>query len=293
MKLIYIQSLSRSGSTFLQQVLAAQSGCVSLGEVHRVLTNSSMKREDPYDDARRSIGNPHTHDKSPCSCGASKEECAFWGPVIKSITGRPLKECYTELTKIFQEQYPGHTLVDSSKLARGYQENYVANGLIEPADVRVILLIRDYRAWCHSMRKRNKIRYASGHYPPGYFSYVADAYRWLFNNRNATHELLQSNIPCCIVSYERLVFDFESEIKRILLFLSRDPESFELESLPNMHELFGSQSMKTTDDGAKRRIAPSYDPTWLSDSSSIYYGPILFPVAKFNHYVHEKLSKAA
>lgn len=292
MKLVYIQSLSRSGSTFLQKVLAAQAGMVSLGEVERVLKNASLKREDPYDDARRAVGNKHTHDKSPCSCGALRNECSFWKPLLEEVSGRSMPDCYAGLMRHFEEQYPGQVLVDSSKLALGYKKNYVAPGLVSASDVRVILLIRDYRAWCHSMQKRKKIRYATGTYPPGYHSYLMDAYRWLWNNQRGVQQLKSSGIAHCIVSHERLVFDFESEMKRILTFLGRDPESLSLSSVPVMHELFGSHSLKI-ENAESYRIAPSYDPSWLSDNSGTCYGPILYPVARFNHYVHEKLTRAA
>ncbi len=292
MKLIYIQSLSRSGSTFLQQVLAAQAGMASLGEVERVLKNASLQRDDPYDQARRVAGNTRTHDKTPCSCGEPRDTCEFWSPLLNRIQGQPLADCYREMMGQFEAFYPGQVLIDSSKVAGGHLRNYVDNGLVNAEDVRVILLIRDFRAWCYSMQKWKKVRYATGKYPPGYHSYLADAYRWMVNNRRAVRTLTNGPVKFCIVSHERLVFQFEKEMSRILGFLGRDPGSLELSQPPQGHELFGSQSMKRSE-GEAYRIAPRYDSSWMSDNRATCYGPILYPVASFNNYVHENLAKAA
>lgn len=68
-KIIYITSLSRSGSTILDMILGAHANGVGLGEVTRVL---GMREEQ----LEKSL------DGRVCSCGATARECKVWGPYL-------------------------------------------------------------------------------------------------------------------------------------------------------------------------------------------------------------------
>ena len=66
-KVIYIASLSHSGSTLLNLMLGASKGTVALGEVS--LTWRSLGSGGKY--------------PGVCSCGAPVPDCQLWGPVVR------------------------------------------------------------------------------------------------------------------------------------------------------------------------------------------------------------------
>jgi hypothetical protein len=63
LKLVYVGSSGRSGSTVLEMLLGAHPGFWTLGEFHVL----------PWE--------LRTHTK-PCGCGSPVEQCSFWGPII-------------------------------------------------------------------------------------------------------------------------------------------------------------------------------------------------------------------
>lgn len=63
-KLLYIASTGRAGSTILEMMLNAQSAAWTLGEFHILPWEIRINRK-------------------PCGCGVKVEECAFWRPIIE------------------------------------------------------------------------------------------------------------------------------------------------------------------------------------------------------------------
>src|SRR5258708_35064018 len=70
LKLVYVGSSGRSGSTVLEMMLGAHAAFWTLGEFHVL----------PWE--------LRTNTK-PCGCGSPMEQCSFWGPITQ--------ECKAEL----------------------------------------------------------------------------------------------------------------------------------------------------------------------------------------------------
>ena len=72
LKILYIASSGRSGSTVLDLLLGAHAACWTLGEFYVL----------PWE--------LRTHTK-PCGCGRPVEECHFWGPIVAEHQGALLQ----------------------------------------------------------------------------------------------------------------------------------------------------------------------------------------------------------
>ena len=72
LKILYIASSGRSGSTVLDLLLGAHAACWTLGEFYVLPWNLRM----------------HT---KPCGCGRPVEECHFWGPIVAEHQGALLQ----------------------------------------------------------------------------------------------------------------------------------------------------------------------------------------------------------
>ena len=144
MVVIYIMSLSRSGSTFLEFLLANNSNIVTVGEVNHVL-NEYCQMNPPKNP-------PHG---ACCSCGEKPNECHFWGPILPTFYKSSKIEGLSLVLERFQEIYPDKMMVDSSKIW-DVIEYYYLSKLISAKEpnisLKVLLLVRDFRAWTCSMK---------------------------------------------------------------------------------------------------------------------------------------------
>ena len=294
MKIIYIASEPRAGSTFLQLLLATHPHVAGLGEIAQVIRRAKLAQNEG--------------DKlPPCSCGARQENCPFWSPLLPELLDSTPQDAHRKIRAHFAQQFPGKVLIDSSKATAPLSQYYASAPASADLDVRVLYVIRDFRGWVPSVHKhRHNVANWALETTPAYlvptvkqfrrerhslkFGYVQDSYRWMLRTRGALDFLAKSGLPHLIVSYEELVFNLEKQARRIGNFLGM---SFEHDlsdlSRATAHELYGSPILKTS---AVKRSRISYDHSWLSDSRSALLSPLLLPVHAFNSHVYRDLAES-
>ncbi len=77
-RIVYICSLARSGSTYLQLELSCHPKVVGVGELLTVLKTLSQG------DAKRRA----------CLCGELGQECEFWGPILSEFNKLSVRELH-------------------------------------------------------------------------------------------------------------------------------------------------------------------------------------------------------
>ena len=292
MKIAYINSLSRSGSTFLQMLLSRQPDSVGLGELARAVRNLCRGAGgDPVDVAAQQAGvavPPRLGE--PCFCGQAPRECEFWGPLIPQLSQLDAAEAHRRVLERFAQQYPGRMIVDGSKTTASLTRFYLASP--EPEwDIRVLFLVRDFRGWVLSAAKHASITRALSRRPRIAYGYLQDCYRWWYSNARALRTLRSSGVPHLVVSYENLVFRTCETLESIGHFLgSRFAGSSGSGAPAAMHELYGSPGLKFSEE---KRSGIRYDHSWLSDWRPLAAGPLLLPIFRFNRRVCRQSSDLA
>ena len=228
-KVVAIVGLTRCGSTLLDLALGTQPGIVGLGEIATVL------RPDTADSPRTAL----------CTCGKVETLCNFWGPMralLDRHAGADMDEKYRLCLRLFQEHFgAGTVLVDSSKNIGSVQIlKHIAH-----VDLRVILLVRDVRAWIVSRlddRARNPAKFSTdGVYVRNlryHFGRAASAvawmvpwltrspiyYGWLWQLQQwrLLHRLRALGVSGYLASYEMFTRAPEQELRRILSFIGVD-----------------------------------------------------------------------
>jgi hypothetical protein len=218
-RIVFVASLSHSGSTLLDLLLGAHPRMIGLGEIYRVIDRS----------AARLAGEK----RMQCTCGRRVGECNFWNPVIDQLIameGAPLTERYARVLSSFGETFgPDALLVDSSKYLRALK----LLAQMPALEVSAIHLLRDVRGFSVSQRKALDAELQYSLLPR--FLKSAGLSRWLYSNtlkrpsyqfwrwylRNrATSRLLErEQMPHTELSYEALCAAPEREMARIYHFL--------------------------------------------------------------------------
>lgn len=256
MTVIYIAGLGHSGSTLLQQLLAGHPDIVGLGEIGQQVEKLLLE---PASAAGQ----------EPCSCGAAMGECLFWGELIANNCD-DRRQAYEAIFARFREMYPGKVAVDSSKgfrhLAR-YRES------VQLDDVRVVLIVRDYRSWALSRCKTNQRKQRPD---PGY---VLACYRWMFANlrlilRLSSLSRFSSRQDRIYVAFEDLVFDTQVSLRRICESLGIPHCESMLEREAVAHNVLGNRMR--TDFQKHRRIR--YNHGWMMNPRIALLAPLVFPV---------------
>lgn len=264
-RVVYIAGLARSGTTFLELVLSGHKDIVGLGEISQTIDGICQIPQDI-----KKYGIWIDIQKRSCSCGESVDGCEFWG----DFKGKDWSK--TELFEvIFQrakEVFPNKVIVDSSKHITSYEKYYLRSNSVKP---RVVLLIRDFRSWIPSISKHaQKLNLRAP-------SYVYQGYRWYWANRRYIKFFSDAGVDFLVVSYERLVFDFEAEISRIAEFVGVDTEKFGGEA--TAHDVYGSLHKNI---GSKIKM-PKYDYSWMADSNLSALNPLLLPQLILNKKIYD------
>ncbi len=203
---VYIASLPRSGSTLLSLLLGAHPKMVAIGEV------SQFFRTDPIGQERL--------ETIPCSCGAHRRDCVFWGRVhheLKEIHSN-VEARYRVVRAVFEDLYgPDTLLVDSSKSPRFLTPWRHRDDV----QVKVVFLIRDVRAYTtshhlHARRRghTDRRRFASYHF-----------LRWYRLNRRRDRLFEEPDLNCFRVGYEELCLYPERVLPALGAFLGVDFDS--------------------------------------------------------------------
>jgi hypothetical protein len=253
-KIVYITALGHSGSTVLDMSLGCHPKMVGLGEVQNVI-EAGYNRLSSHDFSRIS-----------CSCGEDMYHCDFWSGVknwLLSNSNEKDHEKYRFLLRYFSEKYGDEAvLVDSSKGQTSY-----LTFLHERYDLYVLFLIRDYRSWIYSRYSRHK---------RNIFKLAA---QWLSRNVKIKRYLTRKKIRFIMVGYEELAIYPEIILEKICNFLG---VSFAKEMLvPNMTNSHIIRGNVARGDREKTQRF-FYDARWLTSTKLNLYGPLMFPLMKWN-----------
>lgn len=270
MKILYICSDNRSGSTLLDNLLAANSDVVSVGEIIHL---------DAYLAADRALYNPDQ--PLVCSCGAPVLECPFW-TAVSFKAGRPLTsfridpqdallggrgpawfkkrvqrglrshffglnrfKAVRSMTGGCRDASESFELFEAIALATG-KRCIVDNSkdplralnlwFERPDAIKVILLTRDYRAVVHSKMKRNAP-----------FERAVNSWGLRLREMEALSRMLPPETTTRL-KYEDLCQDTESVMRKLCQFvdISFSPAMLS-RSITAQHHLGGSPSKFDTE----------------------------------------------
>lgn len=264
---IYILGSGHSGSTILQYLLSGRPDVIGLGEVRQMADGRGWQNE---------VGN--------CSCGQPVQACPWW----RGLDPHPPEttvEWYKRLINRKTELHPHAThVVDSSKTRHALRPWLTLASEGEIAELRVIYLVRDVRAWSVSDKNNRKRKQR---YPRPVFLSMFD---WWKNQIGILRFLKNqcSQIRPLIVSYESLIFQTEDQLARIEAFCDLKHENTNGEDrllATTVHDVFGNRVKSDPD----RRTKLTYDDRWQYRLSVNLSLPIMYPVWRLN----SKLRKQA
>lgn len=274
MDVVFIASLSHSGSTLLDLLLGAHPRLVGLGELYKVINLSAEQLE-----GERNVR---------CTCGRSVADCQFWGPVFSDLQQHEklsLPEKYRlvldNFRTIFGEDY---LLVDSSK----YAEPLSMLSRMEDIHLWVIHLLKDVRSFTISQRDALSAELKYGHLPiflgsqslsrwlysqsiksPSYLFW-----KWYLRNR-ASQKLIRSSTPdCTMLSYEDLSLSTEASMRKLYKFLGLEIVDTESPTPGNSQSHIFMGNPMIADKQKMREIR--YDNRWHSRRDWVL-SALLFP----------------
>jgi hypothetical protein len=235
-----ILSLSHSGSTLVDWLLGSHPRCVGLGEVANVLRLPAARLD-------RKFG-------GGCTCGATTDECVFWGPVRAGLAAHPEAPLDSKLDLVlrhFREVFGDDPiLVDSSKKIRSLHA-WARHAEVELAAIH---LVKDVRSYAVSRLDR----LPSG--ARGTRACLAAFGRWQRKNARIERRLGAAGVRHTTLGYEALCADPAHQAERLCRFLGLPFE-------PSMLELGGGRSHLVAGNPIlrepERRGKIEYDDRWL------------------------------
>lgn len=260
--LTYILGSGHSGSTILQFLLAGHPGVIGLGEVFQPAMG-------PVDESMI------------CSCGSDYASCPVWAGTAPAVPGNS-SAWYRELAKRLTLICPEAThWVDSSKLPAAIspwmdllQENIISR-------IRVLYLVRDVRGWVLSDQRARQRKAKS---PRGIFRCMKV---WRREQNKMLAFLKESSLDYQIVSYESLIFNTESMLKKIGMFLGLDQHDLPWEDRLKsavVHDVFGNR----VKNNPKARGRLTYDDSWQYSLPVNLLACALLPVWSLNRELRIK-----
>ena len=285
-KIVYIAGLSRVGSTMLDLVLGCNPKFIGLGEIFQVLRP----------DMNRFERNEY------CSCGKLTRDCSFWGVVKDSLKHEKradLKKRYGHTLGVFESLYGAdNILVDSSKLLNVLETVRE----LPDAEVKVIYLIRDVRAWTISRlnNRRNSPEYfqRNGYYIkklayqlgwkihlikwslpfltqlPLYYFFL-----WYIQNKQIKQYLERENIDYFSLGYDELGLNPDLIMKKIFEFLGEDIVNPDFCSENSQSHVLVGNTKKSASD---RRQGIFYDNRWMYRNEWLRPAAMLPKIMRYN-----------
>lgn len=256
-KIIYIASLSHSGSTLLDLLLGSNPRVISLGEIYYSLT--AFDRPQPA-----------------CLCGAEVPECPVWGPAKRAhdrSPGMPYAESYRIVMDAVDALYgEDRVIVDSSKYRRGLRS------LLElyPDRTCALYLVRDVRSWIASQQSRTDL---AGWARLRKRFYARLGLKWFRNNRRLKLALDAQDVRYRQVGYEDLCFNPEARLGEICEFVGV-PYSDRMLRPANALGHVLRANPRLVDREAFSAIR--YDDRWLRSRKFALYQWMLLPVLRWN-----------
>lgn len=258
-KLIYIMSLSHSGSTLLNLLLGGHDNIISLGEIF-----SSFRKA--------------KEQQKICTCGRSVNQCTIWSDVIHHIRSNinwQEKDSYELLLNNVKNVYgPSITIVDSSKSLK----DFITLSSYDFGEIYVIYLIKDLRSFSFSQNSRTqKISKNSW---KKYFenNSLYTIYWWYTENKKIIHHLNNNNINFIQIGYEELCFKPHKILKKICDFVGVEFTKNILTPENKQSHLIRGNRMRLDKESLS---SITYDYRWLINQS--YFKNLLFfPFHSFN-----------
>lgn len=256
-KIIYITSLSHSGSTLLNLLLGRHPKIIGLGE-----TNNSIRKINK--------------EQNICTCGSSAFECEIWGEVLrKEIDNKydSITDIYTDLFQLVHNKYGKDKIIcDSSKNIKWFDE--IDKQII---DNKVIFLVKDVRAYTHSLvRKNRKIINKSLKHKLLDFK-ITHYFFWYQKNLEILNYLKKNNVDYLLIGYDELCFKPEKMMKMICQYLELDYKPNMTNPLNESSHIIRGNRMRYDPDKTKNIV---YDYEWIRNNNQLL--SILKPILNLN-----------
>lgn len=247
MRIAYIASLARSGSTLMDMMLSCHPRIVGLGEVDGLI------------DPERRPGYVSGYHRIRCSCGAVLKECPVWGrygDYLANMKSEAYVAKYKALIEIVTENHGEDVMIaDSSKYPSPLSRMLSADWGGEKPDVRVIHLVKDVRSWtlaCEAKEKKNG----------GLLAKVRRFREWRKANEEIESVAAEKGARIMRVGYEELCMYPEHIMRRVLDFLDLDFDDRTLD-LSNSDGHIGLGNPMRSHPKKSRKLY--YDQRWFTD----------------------------
>jgi hypothetical protein len=211
-----------------------------------------------------------------CTCGASAQECPFWGEVVKELEGRTspdtLLERYELALKVFGRVFGEEVwAVDSTK--RGATVGELAR--MEGLDLRVIHLAKDYRAAMVSLMEKAKRRGPNKpRMRPQALLALEAIRRWVRGNQELSKAIEKAGVKCLNLGYEELCLEFDGAVQAICEFTSLPVMEMKPAVTRSRSHLLSGNRMRKQEEKAVLK----YDYRWLTRKEWMWI-PIFVPSA--------------
>ena len=245
---VLILSSSYSGSHYLSLMLGSHSRAMHLGEIHRIRQGQRLQL------------------RHLCFACRDRGEC----PLFSDISPTNAARVYDI---IFSRIDPGvQVLVDNSKLARGWAEQFLNSDAYQR---KYVHLIRDPRAlvrrwmlkppsWTTELRRRWRMARSFPHRLfPALFADSADVltYQWLQLNRRITRFIADQRLDAHVLTYRDLAVEPDRELRRLTEWIGLPYETGQREYWNFPHH--GTQ--KTEYEWVKGQQSPHIDLRWQTE----------------------------
>lgn len=260
-EVIFIASLSHSGSTLLDLILGGHPCFVGLGEVARVLKPGPTGLEK----TRQAL----------CSCGSRMDECVFWSKVAVELEAHAdlgVGAKYQIVLETFESVFgPDHIPVDSSKYIPPLRILHQNNQI----DVRVLYIIKDVRAYVVSqIDDAKRENFGLRRRLPVY-----QFWSWYRGNQRMQRFLAEHNVQNFQLGYEELCLHPHVMIQKICDFLGETPA-------PSMTALQDSGSHVIRGNRmrfqSEKRQRISYDHRWFRRNEWVLPAAFFPNIMKYN-----------
>ncbi len=268
-KLIYIVSLSHSGSTVLDMMLTTGSKALGLGQIWTVLA------EGPGERRRRQ-----------CSCGSSAPECPVWGPILDRLEQVGDAASPIERYKLVLEQAavffgPDTAIINSSKNPASLVE---ISRAFPDLDIKVLHNVKDVRAFTISTLDNAARKGRRAGLPETIF------WQWYRDNRrfgDVAAKVL-GRAPLRVV-YEGLCLSTDEMAARINAELGEDYIDISVPLDAGHTHIISGNRTRLPEAGKSKRLA--YDYAWLSRSEWLRPYALLPMVRRYNEQNLRDLGK--
>lgn len=269
MKILYITGLSRSGTTYLSNLIVSEFNAVSIGEI--------IKNIEIYQDRREK--ERYKKENRRCTCGEYPENCLFWGEILQGIDEITADEAFDRALQKANKIYPNALILDTSKsisrLSKFYSQKNIEKHGIQLVSVNII---RHCFGQIESYQKYHKAWNRKGFKS----SIIYDAIYWLGRNYKNLRFFNKGTIPCKTIFYEDLIFHKSETVGAIKKFISNEIGVYN-SGVSVIHEMSGNEGFKKNGRGEVR-----YQSQWMFNWRYSLLSWLMFPFLLINSKWYKK-----